>query len=190
MAIRGVIAATVLILGVYYCVSKSNKQAALQEHLGMTPQAALAQTTQDSGPENPGITWYYHPNSELYFDKNQLTIYLGKRADDVWMKLTMAYTADPYINYTNAYLEVGDKLVEIPFDKDQNKLYEDKYHSELLDLAVWPELESLLLDCAMEDSVTMIFKGDEIKEISVGQKYLKPLGEMLLAYKALRDEVD
>lgn len=189
--VRILIYASVLsVLVVIYNIQTKSQIEILTKELKMTPEEALAQTHKQAGDETPQIIWYYHPNAELYINPNQMTIYMGKRLDEVWMQLTMSYTADEWLNYTNVYLEVDGKVVEIPYENKRDKLYDKDIRSELVELKVWPELEALLRDCVMAESVNMIFKGEEIKEIPVGQDYLKPLGHMILAYYGLKDEVE
>lgn len=176
------------VLAIAYNIYTSIKKTDLVKELQMTSEEALAQTYKTVGDETPQITWYYHPTAELYVNPNQMTIYLGKRMDEVWMQLTMSYTADEWLNYTNVYIEVDGKVVEIPYDNKRDKLYDKDIRSELIELKVWPEMRELLMDCVTAKSVNMIFKGEEIKEIPVGKDYLEPLGQMILAYYALKDE--
>lgn len=66
-------------------------------------------------------TWYKNSYFTHDANSNHLSLYIGQKENDIWLRLKISYYGDDWIFFDKAQLLIGNYTCTIPFDK-----YEDK----------------------------------------------------------------
>ena len=139
-----------------------------------------------------GITWYYNPYFTHYTNTNNLSIYIGKTSNNVWLRLQMSYEGDDWIFFENAYLSYDENTKTIIFDKYKDKDTDNGYGGrvwEWIDVNVDESLYSYLKNMVNGKSLKMRFSGKYTKTRTISSTEKKALQDVLLAYDVLKNEL-
>ena len=136
-----------------------------------------------------GITWYKNPYFTHYNDENLMSLYIGKKDSNVWLRLRMSYEGDDWIFFEQAYLSYDENTKQILFNR-----YEDKESDhdggrvwEWIDVSVNDELLSYLKGMAKGKSLKMRLSGKYTRTRNLGSSERKALQDVLLAYDVLKN---
>lgn len=137
------------------------------------------------------ITWYYNPYFTHYDNRNLVSLYMGQKSNNVWLRLKMSYTGDEWIFFEHAYLSYDGITREFPFDKYKNKETDNSGGDvwEWIDLSVSNEDLAFLKNMVNGKTVKMQLTGKYAKTRTVPTNEIKAIREMILAYEALSQEV-
>ena len=134
-----------------------------------------------------GITWYYQPYFTHYTNTNLTSLYIGKKGNNVWLRLQMSFKGDNWIFFDTAYLSYDGNTIEIPFDKyDEYKSENDGgYVWEWIDVSPSSTTISFLREFAKSKNAKMRLTGkyEETRALSVNEK--KGILDILNAYDTL-----
>lgn len=136
------------------------------------------------------ITWYKNPYFTHYDNANLTSLYMGKSAYTIWLRLKMSYTGDDWIFFDNAYLSYDGHTREIVFDKYKDKKSDNSggYVWEWIDVPVDYNDISFLKQMVNGKSVKMRLSGKYSKTRNLSTNEIKAIKEMIMAYEVLKEE--
>ena len=137
-----------------------------------------------------GITWYYNPYFTHYNDINKVSLYIGQKGKQIWLRLKMSYEGKDWIFFNNAYLSYDGKTKEIPFNEFSNKKSDNAggYVWEWIDVAVDEPLLSYLNEMVEGKSLKMRLSGKYTNTRNITKSEKKAMEDILLAYDVLKNE--
>ena len=137
-----------------------------------------------------GITWYKQPYFVHYNNTNLISLYIGQKDKDVWLRLKMSYYGDDWIFFENAYLSYDGNTKEIMFDKYEEKETDhDSKVWEWIDVPVNQELYAYLNNFINGNNLKMRFSGKYTKTKDLNVKEKKGLKDVLTAYQILKKNI-
>ncbi len=137
-----------------------------------------------------GITWYKNPYFTHYTNTNQLSLYIGKTSNSVWLRLLMSYEGDDWIFFENAYLSYDENTKTIIFDKYNEKDTDNGYGGrvwEWIDVKVDDSLYSYLKEMVNGKSLKMRLSGKYTNTRVISSTEKKAMQDILLAYDVLKN---
>lgn len=137
-----------------------------------------------------GITWYYNPYFTHYVDRTLTSLYMGKSAGSVWLRLKMSYGGDDWIFFKHAYLSHDGHTREFSFNeyKDKETDVSGGWVSEWIDLGVSSEDIAFLRKLVNGKSIKMQLTGKYSKTRTLSNNEIKAIKDMLIAYDVLKAE--
>ena len=139
-----------------------------------------------------GITWYYNPYFTHYNDINSMSLYIGQKQNDIWLRLRMSYEGDDWIFFEKAYISYEGNTIEIPFDRYRDKESDNSGGSvwEWIDVPVSDAMLKFLTDASKSNDIKMRLSGKYTKTRNLSYNERQALKDMLLAYDVLLKEAD
>ena len=133
------------------------------------------------------ITWYYNPYFTHYNNTNRTSIYIGKKDNEIWLRLKMSYNGDNWIFFEEAYLSYDGNTREISFDKYENKESDNGSGGvwEWIDVPVDNGLLSYLKDMVKGKTIKMRLSGKYTKTRNLSPAEVNGIKDILLAYDVL-----
>lgn len=136
-----------------------------------------------------GTTWYENPYYTHYNNKNLFSIYIGKKGDNIWLRLKMSYEGEDWIFFEQAYLSYDENTMQIPFNRYENK---ESDHDggqvwEWIDVTVSDDLLSYLRGMVNGKTLKMRLSGKYTHTRTLGSYERKTLQDVLLAYDVLKN---
>lgn len=136
-----------------------------------------------------GITWYYNPYYVHYLSKNLVSLYIGQKGNDVWLRLKMTYHGDNWIFFKNAYLSYDGNTYDIYFDEYQDKETEvGSGVSEWIDVSVSGSTLDFLKQMVNGKNIKMRLSGKYTRTRDLSTNEIKGIRDVLLAYDVLVNE--
>jgi len=138
-----------------------------------------------------GVTWYYNPYFTHYNNRNNVSVYIGKReSSKPWMRLKMSYNGDDWIFFEKAFLSYNGNTLEIPFDKYDDKESDNSGGEvwEWIDVSVTPEIETFLRDLANSTNPKMRLSGKYTETRNLTYTEKKAIRDVINGYQSLKDE--
>lgn len=138
-----------------------------------------------------GITWYENPYFVHYDDRNLTSIYIGKKDQDIWLRLKMSYTGEDWIFFESAYLSYDGMTRNIFFNEYKEK---ESDHSggnvwEWIDVEINESLLEYLREMVNGKSVKMRLSGKYTKTRNLSSSEIKGIKDVILAYDVLKAEI-
>lgn len=136
-----------------------------------------------------GITWY---KSDLthHLNYTMTSLYIGKKAGNIWLRLKMSYSGDDWIFFNKAYLFYDGNTKNIIFNEYINKESEvSSYGSgvyEWIDVEVDSSLLPFLRKMVNGEVVKMRLTGKYAKTKRLSYDEVKAIKDVLMAYDILK----
>lgn len=134
-----------------------------------------------------GITWYYNPYFTHYNNTNLMSIYIGQKGTDVWLRLKMSYEGDNWIFFENAYLSFDGYTKTILFNEFDEKETDNGSGRvwEWIDVSVDEELLTYLKQMSNGSSLKMRLSGKYTHTRILTEVEKEGLQDVLLAYDVI-----
>lgn len=136
-----------------------------------------------------GITWYQNQYFTHHNDENLMSIYIGKKDSNIWMRLKMSYKGYDWIFFEQAYLSYDGNTKQILFSRYDDKKT-DNYGErvwEWIDVSVNNELLSYLKEMANGKTLKIRLSGKYTHTRNLDSSEKKALQDVLLAYDVLKN---
>jgi hypothetical protein len=93
--------------------------------------------------EVSGITWYQQSYFIHYTNSNLLSLYIGEKSDNVWMRLKASYYGENWIFFDSCLLSYEGNTFQVSFDQYRDKKTEN-------DTKVWEWIDIKVNDKLLE----------------------------------------
>ena len=137
-----------------------------------------------------GITWYRNPYFTHYNNRNLMSLYIGQKQDDLWLRLKMSYEGDDWIFFEKAYISYEGNTMEISFDRYRDKESDNSGGRvwEWIDVSVNDAMLNFLTDASKSSNIKMRLSGKYTKTRNLSYNERQALKDILLAYDVLLSE--
>lgn len=134
------------------------------------------------------ITWFYNPYFNHGNGSNRMSLYIGKKGSNVWLRLKMSFGGSSWIFFDNAYLSYDGNTREIYFNEYRDKESDNYggYVWEWIDVPVNGELLLFLKKFANGKSLKMRLSGKYTTTRELSEDEIMGIKDVLLAYDVLR----
>lgn len=133
--------------------------------------------------------WYYHKQFTHYTNSNRISLYIGERDNNVWLRLKMSYNGDDWIFFENAYISYDGNTQPIYFDRydERNTEINNGSVSEWLDVNISEDREIIdfLRDFAKSTQAKMRLSGKYSKTRTLTQSERQGILDVLEGYNIL-----
>lgn len=137
----------------------------------------------ESKDEFDKITWYKNPYFTHNAYSNHISAYIGKKGENIWMRIYVTYTGGDWIFFDDIQLKVGNGTISIPFNKYEKKTgVSGGTVFESIDVEGTSYLMTSLHEIGKNGAVSIRLKGDRQKTWTLSSSEIKGLNDITSAY--------
>lgn len=132
-------------------------------------------------------TWYENPYLKRNAYSNQIIPYIGKKGNEIWMRIYVTYTGSDWIFFDDIKLKIGDMTTTIPCNKYEKKTgVSGGSVFESIDIKGTSYLMTMLYDIPEDAEVKIRLSGDKAKDRTLTTKERKAIADVTSAYVYLQ----
>lgn len=138
--------------------------------------------------EFTGRSWYYNSYFTHYINSSKISLYIGTKGDNVWLRLKVSRLGDDIIRFNQVRFSYDGTYFSVPIDYFRDHHFDAKNGElyEWVDVSVSDGLLSRLRSMSSSSAVKCRLEGDEYyRDRVISDKELKALSQIISAYDAL-----
>lgn len=135
------------------------------------------------------ITWYSNPYFDHWVRMNLVSIYIGQKNSNHWLRLKISYSDDDWIFFEKIYLSYDGNTTLIDFDKYEEKESDNGSGGiwEWIDVSVSDDLYEFLKGFSQSKNAKVRFVGKYSKTRNLSWEERQGFRDVLSGYKALSE---